>query len=377
MRTLAILLAASPLLAADSIDRTRLNRIDDAVAASIKRGECPGAVILVLHDNEVVIRKAYGDRTLHPDKTPMTVDTVFDMASLTKPIASATSVFVLIEKGKLRLSEKVATYWPEFAANGKADVTVEQLLTHTSGLIADNALADYKDGKAEAMKRISALKLEAEPGTKFRYSDVGFIVLGELIERISGKPLDEFARSNIFAPLGMTDTTFRPEGKPRDRCAPTTAPAIKPTPGIVHDPRCREMGGVAGHAGLFSTADDLARLGRVLLNGGELDGKRILTVENVRLMTTPVPVPGGKRTRGWDVDTSFSAPRGDVFTRGEGFGHTGFTGTSIWIDTPSRTAIIVLTNRVHISEKVQVTALRREVANIVAGSVGVSGVEKK
>jgi uncharacterized protein YbbC (DUF1343 family)/CubicO group peptidase (beta-lactamase class C family) len=378
MRTLILLFSLVPITAfADSIDRERLKQIDLAAEAAIKRGDCPGAVALVLHNDDVVFRKAYSNRSLQPDKMAMTPDTVFDMASLTKPIATATSAFVLIEQGKLLLSEKVATYWPEFAANKKDAVTVEHLLLHTSGLIADNALADYKDGKAEAMKRIAALPLEAEPGTRFRYSDVGFIVLGELVERVSGKSLDEFARTNVFEPLGMRDTGFKPGAKLKERCAPTAKRDDRWLIGEVHDPRSAAMGGVAGHAGLFSTADDLARFARMILNNGELEGKRILSPLGVRLMTTAMPVPGGQRSRGWDVDTSYSAPRGELFPRGDGFGHTGFTGTSIWIDPPSKTAVIVLTNRVHISEKVQVTRLRREVANIVAGAVQESGVRSQ
>ena len=368
MRTLPALLLV-PLVAAADIDRDRLKQIDNAANAAIHRGDCPGAVVLVLHGDEVVFRKAYGNRALHPDGVPMTADTVFDMASLTKPVATASSAFVLIEQGKLRLSEKVATYWPEFATNGKAGVTVEHLLTHTSGLTPDNSLADYKDGKAEALRRVAALPLEAEPGTRFKYSDVGFIVLGELVERIGGKPLDEFARINVFEPLCMAETDFRPGDKRKARTAPTAQRDGRWLVGEVHDPRSAAMGGVAGHAGLFSTADDLARFARMLLHGGELDGKRVLSPLSVRLMTTPIPVPGGLRSRGWDVDTSYSAARGG-FPKGDGFGHTGFTGTSIWIDPPSKTAVIILTNRVHISEKVQVTALRKEIANIVASAVG-------
>ncbi|HEX3150691.1 MAG TPA: exo-beta-N-acetylmuramidase NamZ domain-containing protein [Gemmataceae bacterium] len=368
MRTLVALLIF-PLVALADIDRERLNRIDEAVAASIKRGDCPGAVVVVVHGDQFVYRKAFGNRALKPDKVAMTPDTVFDMASLTKPIATATSAFVLTEQGKLRLAEKVAFYWPDFAANGKGNVTVEHLMTHTSGLLADNAVADYKDGKADAMKRIAALPLEAEPGARFKYSDVGFIVLGELIERISGKPLDEIARVNVFEPLAMKDTGFHPSDALKSRTAPTAERVGRWLVGEVHDPRSATMGGVAGHAGLFSTADDLARYARMLLHGGELDGKRVLSPLGVRLMTAPMPVPGGKRSRGWDVDTSYSAPRGELFPKGEGFGHTGFTGTSIWIDPPSGTAVIILTNRVHISEKVQVTGLRREVANIVAGAI--------
>jgi CubicO group peptidase (beta-lactamase class C family) len=359
-----LLFLATPLAAAD-----RFAPIDEAVTAAITRGDCPGAVVLVVHKDAVVFRKAYGHRALQPAKVAMTPDTVFDMASLTKPVATATSVFVLVEQGKLKLSEKVATYWPEFAANGKEGVTLEHLMVHTSGLTADNALADYKDGKAEALKRVAGLKLEAEPGTRFKYSDVGFITLGELVERVSGQPVNEFAKKHVFEPLGMTDTGYLPPAKLHERTAPTGQRAGKWLVGEVHDPRAAAMGGVAGHAGLFSTADDLAKYARMLLRGGERAGKRILKPETVKAMTEPVPVPMGLRSRGWDVDTSFSSPRGDAFPKGEGFGHTGFTGTSIWIDPGSQTAVILLTSRVHISEKVQVTKLRREVATIVAGLV--------
>lgn len=363
-KSLGLLLLAAPLAAAD-----RFAPIDEAVNAAIARGDCPGAVVLVVHKDEVVFRKAYGHRALQPAKVEMTVDTVFDMASLTKPVATATSVFVLAEQGKLKLSEPVATYWPAFAANQKAAVTLEHLLTHTSGLTADNALADYTDGKAAALKRVAGLKLEADPGARFKYSDVGFIVLGELIDRVGGQPVNEFAHTHIFKPLDLGDTGYLPDVKLRGRTAPTGQRDQKWLVGEVHDSRAAALGGVAGHAGLFSTADDLARFARMLLRGGELDGKRILTAESVKAMTTPVKVPGGLRSRGWDVDTSYSAPRGDRFPKGEGFGHTGFTGTSVWIDPGSRTAVIVLTNRVHISEKVQVARLRREVATAAARGV--------
>ncbi len=261
MRSIAsVIVILGPFAAwADSIDREHLKNIDAAAETAIRRGDCPGAVVLVVHNDEVVFRKAYGQRSLQPDKIAMTADTVFDMASLTKPMATVASAFVLIEQGKLRLSEKVAHYWPEFGANKKNSVTVEHLLLHTSGLTADNALSDYKNGKTEAMKRIAAQSLEAEPGTRFRYSDVGFIVLGELIERISGKPLDEFARTHVFEPLGMRDTMYRPTDQLKMRCAPTAKRDGHWLVGEVHDPRSAAMGGVAGHAGLFSTADDLAR----------------------------------------------------------------------------------------------------------------------
>ncbi len=365
-RPLLLLFAAVTPAFAGDIDRDRLGKLDAVVEAAIKRGDCPGAVLVVVHRDEVAYRKAFGTRD---GKTPMTVDTVFDMASITKPVATAASVMVLLEDGKLRLSDHVSKHWPEFAANGKGDVTVEQCLLHTTGLTADNAIADYADGRETAIKKVAGLKLEAPPGTRFRYSDVGYIVLGELVARISKKPLNEFARENLFAPLKMTDTGFLPSADLKKRAAPTGKRKSAIITGDVHDPRSFAMDGVAGHAGLFGTADDLARFARMLLRGGELDGKRVLGALTVAKYTEPHPVPGGSRSCGWDVDTGFTAQRGVLFPAGDGFGHTGFTGTSIWIDPPSQTAIILLANRTFLSERVSVTELRRQVGTIVASSV--------
>jgi CubicO group peptidase (beta-lactamase class C family) len=347
--------------------------VDAAVESAIKRGDCPGAVVLVVHKDEVVLRKAYGLRSVEPEKTPLALDAIFDLASLTKPIATGITVMKLIEQGKLKPEDRVSKHWPAFAANGKNDVTVKHLLLHTSGLTADNALADYQDGRDKAFDRIAALKLEAPAGTRFKYSDVGFLVLGHLVERISGTTLDRFAREHVFDPLKMPDTVFLPGEQLRKRIAPTgkrDGPIIL---GEVHDPRAFKLGGVAGHAGLFAPADDLARYCRMLLNGGELDGVRVLKAETVKLFTEPHELLGGKekqfRSLGWDVDTAFSGQRGTVFPKGGGYGHTGFTGTSIWIDAKSRTAVILLTSRVHPADKGNVLRLRREVADAVAKAI--------
>lgn len=355
-------------------DNEKFAKIDAAVDAALKRNDCPGAVVVVVHKDEVVFRKAYGSRLVVPEKMPMAAEAVFDMASLTKPMATGTSVMLLAEQGKLAFSDPVAKHWPAFAANGKDGVTIEHCLLHVSGLTADNAIADYADGREKALERVAALKLEAPPGTRFKYSDVGFIVLGELVEKIGGMPVDQFAAKHVFRPLKMKDTTFKPGWNLMPRMAPTGKRGGNVIFGAVHDPRSFAMGGVAGHAGLFSTADDTARYCRMLLRGGELDGVRVLKRETVSWFTEPKEVPGPKdakwlRSRGWDVDTSYSAPRGEGFTRGEGFGHTGFTGTSVWVDPKSNTAVIVLTNRVHPDDKGNATPLRREVANIAAAAV--------
>jgi CubicO group peptidase (beta-lactamase class C family) len=364
---------------AAEIDTAKLAEIDTAVEAALKRGDCPGAVVVVVHGDAVAYKKAFGRRSVKPDEAAMTPDTVFDMASLTKPVATGTSVMILMQQRKLKPDDLVSTHWPEFAANGKDKVTVEHLLLHTSGLTADNAIGDYADGKAKALERVAALKPETPPGERFKYSDVGFIVLGELVERVGGLPVDQFAKKHVFEPLNMTDTGYTPGEALRKRIAPTGPRDGKVILGTVHDPRAFKMGGVAGHAGLFSTADDMARYCRMLLRGGELDGARVLDAKTVKLFTAAHAVPvldkGGKESKGlrafgWDVDTSYSAPRGELFKKGEGYGHTGFTGTSAWLDPGTGTAVVVLTNRVHPDDKGNVTRLRREVATIVAAAAG-------
>jgi CubicO group peptidase (beta-lactamase class C family) len=328
------------------LDAAKLGQIDAAVAEGIEQGRLPGAVVLVVRQGKVAFRKAYGLRSKQPAEVPMTADTVFDLASLTKPVATATSVMILLEWGKLALTDRVSRHLPEFGQNGKDRITVEQLLLHTSGLIADNPVADYRDGREKALERVYRLSPVREPGTRFVYSDVNFIVLGELVGRVTGEPLDAFARKHIFEPLGLRDTTFRPGKALAERAAPTEKREGRWMRGEVHDPRAYLLGGVAGHAGLFSTADDLAVYAQMILNGGSYGGQRILSPATARLMTAPRPVPGGLRALGWDVQTAFSSNRGSIFPVGS-FGHTGFTGTSIWIDPGSQTAVIFLSNRVH------------------------------
>jgi uncharacterized protein YbbC (DUF1343 family)/CubicO group peptidase (beta-lactamase class C family) len=352
-----------------AVNADALARIDEVVRAAIQRGEVPGAVVLVLHRGEVVLRKSYGLRSKQPVEAPMTVDTVFDLASLTKPLATATSLMILVERGQLSVADRVAQFLPSFGANGKDKITVEQLLLHTSGLVADNALADYEGGAAAACARIDALKPAAEPGTKFVYSDVGYIVLGRIVEKRAGMPLDAFARKHIYAPLGMRTCGFHPPAELLERTAPTEQRAGHWLVGEVHDPRAALLGGVAGHAGLFASADDLASYARMLLGGGSYRGQRILSPLTVRLMTTARPVPGGWRAYGWDLQTKFSSNRGELFPSGQSFGHTGFTGTSIWIDPGSDSAVIFLSNRVHVNPHGSINRLRNQVATLAAAAI--------
>ena len=355
----------------------QLSHIDEAVAAEIRKNQLPGSVVVVGRSGRIVWRRAYGNRALEPEAEPMTIDTIFDLASLTKVVATATSVMILVERGSVRLGDPVARYIPEFAEMGKRNITVEQLVTHRSGLLPDNELKDYEQGPENALENIWRLPPLAEAGTRFIYSDVNFIVLGELVRRVSGQPLDRFAAENIFRPLGMKDTGFKPDADSRRRIAPTENRGGSMMRGEVHDPRSHLLGGVAGHAGLFSTADDLTIYCQMILNGGEYRGVRVLSPLGVARMTE-ARVSGGNasdgfaRGVGWDIATSFSANRGDLFPIGS-FGHTGFTGTSIWIDPASETFIVFLSNRVHPrldpKQPADVSSLRGRVSSIVAASI--------
>jgi CubicO group peptidase (beta-lactamase class C family) len=351
------------------------DQIASEVEAAIGAKEMPGCVVLIGLRGRVIHRHAYGQRQVEPTTEPMTTDTVFDLASLTKPIATATSVMILAERGKLRLDEPVAKYLPEFAAAGKEDIRVEHLLLHTGGLIADNPIADFDDGRDEAIERLMALKPTARPGEKFVYSDVGFMVLGLLVERVSGQTLDEFARQNIFRPLGMNETTFRPGEALQARAAPTEKRGGDWLKGEVHDPRAARLGGVAGHAGLFATADDLARFAQMVLDRGRSESGTIFSEDTWRTMTRPRIVPRGQRAFGWDVATGYSTNRGKKLSEAA-FGHGGFTGTSLWIDPTKQLYVIFLSNRLHPDGKGSVNPLAGRIAEIVVESMGDQGAAR-
>lgn len=340
------------------------------VEEAIRAGKCPGAVVVVGNQGRIVYRRAFGSRSLVPKKLPMTISTVFDLASLTKVVATTTALMQLLEAGKIRLEDRVSQYWPEFGTNGKEEITVRELMTHYSGLRGDLDLKPTWSGYSTALKMIVAESLIAPPGARFIYSDINFETLGELVQRISGLPLDAYCAAHIFKPLGMKDTMFRPPARLRQRIAPTQYQfgiTGKMLWGEVHDPTAYNMGGVAGHAGLFSTADDLAIFAQMLLNGGNYKRVRILSSLSVDKMTTP-QTPFGKmvvRGLGWDIDSPFSSNRGELFPVGS-FGHSGFTGTSIWIDPFSKTYVILLSNAVHPAGEGNVIGLRAEVSNIAA-----------
>lgn len=365
--------AAPPKLSAarpESIgmDAGRLARIDAVVQEGLNRRRMPGCVVLVGYRGRIAYRKAYGFRRLVPRKEAMTVDTVFDLASLTKPIATATSVMALVEQGKVKLSDPVAKYVPEFAANGKEKITVLHLLTHQGGLIPDNSIRDYQNGREQAMTLTLATKPHAAPGQRFMYSDVGFIVLAEMVRRVTGKNIHQFSQANHFQPLGMTETGYLPAAALQKRAATTQQREGRWMKGEVHDPRAYRLGGIAGHAGLFSTASDLAVYAQMMLGGGSYRGVRVLRPETVELMTRPVKVPRGYRALGWDSRSPYSSNRGDLMTN-RAFGHGGFTGTAIWIDPGLDLFVIFLSNRVHPDGKGSVNALAGRIGTIAAAAI--------
>jgi len=362
------------------IDVRRLDAIEPLVREAIADRKLPGAVVLVGRGDRILYQKAIGNRAVTPSVEPMTLDTIFDLASLTKVVATTTSVMMLVEQGRIRLSDRVASYVPGFERYGKGDITIRQLLTHVSGLRPDVDLAELWMGYETAIALAVDEVPTSRPGERFVYSDINFFLLGDIVQRVSGMPLDRFARERIFEPLGMRDTSFNPSSSLASRIAPTESctrfgwpcqgPDMAMLRGVVHDPTARRMGGVAGHAGLFSTAADLAIFCRMLLGGGALQSTRILSPLAVEKMTSAATPDLEPNTRGlgWDIDSAFSSNRGELLPVGS-FGHTGFTGTSIWIDPSTGMFVIFLSNRVHPDGKGDVTPLRARVATVAATAV--------
>ena len=356
-------------------------RVDEIVQAGIAAKAAPGAVVLIGRGDQTIYEKAYGTRATVPSTEPMTLDTVFDLASLTKVVATTTAVMTLVEQGRVRLNDPVASFVPGFDRYGKAGITVRHLLTHVSGLRPDVDLHPWTGYDAALALAIDEVPTAA-PGEQFVYSDINFFVLGDIVSRVTGESLDKYLTRVVFGPLGLRDTGFLPAKTllpriaPTERCAeqdawPCRRPDAAPLRGVVHDPTARRMGGVAGHAGLFSTAQDLQRFARMLINGGELDGVRILSPATVARMITPVTLPANAGTRGlgWDIDTSFSSNRGDLFPIGS-YGHTGFTGTSLWIDPASKSYVIFLSSRLHPDGVGDVGVLRSRIATVAAAVIG-------
>ena len=386
-RRLTLALAAVLLLwpaqsrsqsAASGLDPARMTKIAGLVDEGIAAKELPGAVVMAGRGDEVLYQQAFGQRAVKPSSEPMTLDTIFDLASLTKVVATAPAVMMLVEDGEVRLNDRVSKYIEGFERYGKGEITVRHLLTHVSGLRPDLDMSLEFDSYDEAIERAKEEVLTSRPGERFVYSDINFFLLGEIVREVSGLPLDQFVRERLFEPLGMHETLFRPDASLAPRIAPTEpcsplgwpcdTPDAKMLRGVVHDPTARRMRGVAGHAGLFSTAADLSVFCRMLLNHGRYGQARVLSPLTVAKMTGPVPVPGGVRGLGWDIDTGYSSNRGELLPIGS-YGHTGFTGTSIWIDPVTGTWLVFLSNRVHPDGKGDVTPLRARVATVVGSAI--------
>ena len=347
----------------------RLQDIAGAITNGIAEKDMPGAVFRLEREG-LSYQRAFGQRSVVPTAEPMTEDTIFDIASLTKVVATTPAIMLLMQRGQIHPDDPVRQHIPEFLGPGTQGITLRHLLTHTSGLRSglpnQPEWAGYSNGIALACRE----RPTDPPGTIFRYSDINFILLGEVVQRVSGQRLDEFTRAQLYGPLGMLDTSFLPSSRLVGRIAPTQQTPEGMLRGKVHDPTSRRMGGVAGHAGLFSTASDLARYARMLLNGGELNGVRLFTPEIVAQMTT-VQSPEGVLSRrgfGWDIDSPYSRPRGTLFPRGS-FGHTGWTGAALWLDPFSRTFWVFLSNRVHPDGRGSVTTLYSSLGTLAARAV--------
>jgi uncharacterized protein YbbC (DUF1343 family) len=372
--------SAGPPSQDQSLQLKNLEGIEPLVRQAISEKKLPGAVVLIGRRDRILYEKAIGNRAVVPAAEPMTLDTIFDLASLTKVVATTTSVMMLVEEGKIRLSDRVSTFIPGFERYGKADITVRNLMTHMSGLRPDVDLGDPWSGADTAISIAIEEVPTGPPGERFVYSDINYFLLGDIVRRVSGQTLDRFSHDRIFAPLGMNDTMFLPPANLRGRIAPTEnctplgwpceGPGSSMLRGIVHDPTARRMGGVAGHAGLFSTATDLAIFCRMLLDGGMYRGTRILSPLTVAKMTTPGTSPTDRNVRGlgWDIDSVYSSNRGELLPVGS-FGHTGFTGTSLWIDPVTGMFVVFLSNRVHPDGKGDVTPLRARVSTVAASVV--------
>jgi CubicO group peptidase (beta-lactamase class C family) len=374
-RVVSFFVCLSVLLAVPA--RVDFPAADSLVQQATETGGVPGAVLWIGRRAESGSPRAFGHAAVRPAMRPMLDDTIFDIASLTKPVATSTAIMMLWENGKIELDAPVAKYLPVFqTTDDKARITIRHLLTHSAGLPAGGAYWGKTLSQTQILNDIVKAPQKAAPGEQFLYSDFSFITLGAVVEAVSGESLDQFCRQRIFIPLGMKDTFFRKNQETLDlkvlsRIAATTSgDDTLETRGLVHDPTARALGGVAGHAGLFSTAHDLARFCQMMLNGGELQGHRLLQTETVKTWTSnQSPAFKGERALGWDMNSAYSI-RGALSLRS--FGHTGFTGTSLWIDPESQTFIILLTNAVHAKPATKVVALRRAVSNAVAAELGLS-----
>ncbi len=354
-------------------DATRLARARAVLERAVESGAFPGAVALVARHGRIVLHEAVGKASLRPTVREMTRETIFDLASVTKVVATLPAVMILLERGSLRLDDAVTRFMPEFGKAGKEEVLIRHLLTHTAGLAPFGFLYRCCGSREKILARICEYPLENPVGAVEVYSDLGLIILGEIVGRVSGQPLDVFARQEIFAPLGMADTMYRPPAELQERIAATEDDPWRGRVlvGEVHDENAYAMGGVSGHAGLFSTARDLAIYAQMFLNGGEYGGKRLLSPLTIRQTTVRqnAAIPASTRGLGWLLKDPAFTSAGDLLSP-EAYGHTGFTGTMLWIDPVVDLFIILLTNRVHPSrENDAILRVRPLFCNAVAGAI--------
>ena len=362
MRSILVIL----VLLQSGISQDLTDSMDATIRLGIHEQHLPGGVLWFQHGDQSY-HKDYGNRSLVPEVSPATEDTLYDAASLTKVIATTPAIMLLVQRGQIDLGVPVSTYVPEFTGDGKERILVRQLMTHTSGLRPGISAIPAWSGYEAGLERIWAEEPIHEPDTKFVYSDINFILLGELVHRVSGEKLDEFCQKHIYGPLGMKDTTFRPAENLRQRIAPTTVEGDHVVHGVVHDPTSRRMGGVTGHAGLFTTAADVAKYASMYLRGGA----PIFDGETITLMTSPQQPASISATRGlgWDIDSPYASLRGDFYSL-TSFGHTGWTGTSVWIDPPSQSFIIFLSNRNHPTEAGRTKEVRATLGSLAAEITG-------
>jgi CubicO group peptidase (beta-lactamase class C family) len=363
--------------AAIAFDHRKLEEIDEAIGEAIDEELTPGAVFW-LEQRGQTYANVYGHMSLEPERIPARIDAIYDSASLTKVVATTPAIMLLVEQGVMEIDALVSAYLDDFESGGKETITIRHLMTHTSGLKPGIPLTIEKNGVSKdwagyemAIALAKSEEVQHPPGTGFIYSDINFILLGEIIQQVTGQLLEDFTRESVFQPLGMKDTGYLPSPKLRYRTAPTKWLDGKMQRGTPNNPICRRTGGVHGHAGMFTTAADLARFCRMILNNGELDGVRFLHTETIRLMTSVQSPSAVKSLRGlgWDIDSSYSSQRGTIFPVG-GFGHTGFTGPSIWIDPASETFVIFMSNRIHPNGKGNVVPLRKRLGTLAAEALG-------
>jgi len=359
-----LLFCAAPLSA--SIGPQTLVRgdtIDGLLERAIAGNLIAGGVVVVGNHDGILQTIARGRINEDPHAPLLNEQTIFDIASLTKVIATAPAVMKLLEDGSITLQDPLTRWFPEFAGSDRKDITILNLLTHTSGL--EDVELGGEDPMKTAIRKVAEQKCRYQPGSHFRYADINFILLGEMVRRVSGMPLDRFCQERIYTPLAASETMFLPPAELAVSIAPTGGTAC----GIVQDPNARRLDGVAGHAGLFSSATDLARFARLILGGGAIDGTRIISKDMVNLMTSPYACGEGTVIRGlgWDIDSPFSSPKGNLFSKGS-FGHTGYSGSSIWIDPRQDLFVILLTTRLNYRDTGVFNRLRRDISTVAAAN---------